>query len=92
MLSWQGRNTRLIEESEALLMRCQAGSDAQSPSPPALKKGRKGLFPFRKCALPLSHQHCMLLDLPDPSDVPAQVCAVRLLMLRTSGIDFASLS
>ena len=48
------RNTRLIEESEALLMRCQAGSDAQSPSHPALKKGRKGLFPFRKCAMPTS--------------------------------------
>ena len=56
------RNTRLIEESEALLMRCQAGSDAQSPSAPALKKGRKGLFPFRKCAMLSTSQYHMLID------------------------------
>jgi len=45
------RNTRLIEESEALLMRCQANSngDAQTPSSPAIKKSKKGLFAFRKC-------------------------------------------
>ena len=43
-------------------MRCQAGSDAQSPSAPALKKGRKGLFPFRKCAMPASSQCCMLIN------------------------------
>ena len=46
------RNTRLIEESEALLMRCQATGDAQQqPSSPAVKKNKKGLFPFRRCVL-----------------------------------------
>ena len=44
------RNTRLIEESEALLMRCQANGDAQAPASPAAKKSKRGLFPFRKYA------------------------------------------
>ena len=56
------QNTRLIEESEALLIRCQTGSDAQCPSHPTLKKGRKGLFPFRKCAMPPRSQYYMLCD------------------------------
>jgi hypothetical protein len=43
------RNTRLIEESEALLMRCQTTRDIQKQlSSPAVKKNKKGLFPFRR--------------------------------------------
>ena len=42
------RNTRLIEESEALLMRCQANGDSQTPGSPATKKSKRALFPFRR--------------------------------------------
>ena len=52
-------NTRLIEESEALLMRCQATGDAQQqPCSPVIKKNKKGLFPFRRCVL-LTVQACL---------------------------------
>ena len=44
------RNTRLIEESEALLMRCQAAApDEKTASSPAARKSKRSLFPFRKC-------------------------------------------
>ena len=46
------RNTRLIEESEALLMRCQANGDAPAPAPapssPSAKKSKNRFFAFRK--------------------------------------------
>ncbi len=42
------RNTRLIEESEALLMRCQATREAPAPGSPANKRSKKGFFPFRR--------------------------------------------
>ena len=54
------RNTRLIEESEALLMRCQATDDAQQQ--PSIKKNKKGLFPFGRYVL-LTCRHLLLLHM-----------------------------